>query len=609
MLLNSIKVISVNKYIFIPILLCRFIFAGNEPLIINADHRQTISLDGQWEIIIDPFENGYYNYRYEENANGYFKNQQPKSERDLIEYEFIPSNTLAVPGDWNSQRDELFFYEGTIWYKKSFDYSLPNTKRLFIYFGGINYHAVVYLNGEKLGEHIGGFTPFNFEITDKIKEKDNFIIVKVDNKRLRKGVPTVNTDWWNYGGITRRVMLIETPGIFIRDYYIQLGKKKSNQIEGWVQLDGNKPQQNLEVKIPELNQSQNISTDENGFAEFSFSAQPELWSPEKPKLYEIKIEGKSEILRDIIGFRNLETRGSTIYLNGKSVFLRGISIHEQAPISDGRAFSKEDAAILLGWAQELGCNFVRLAHYPHNENMIRMADKMGILVWSEIPVYWTILWDNPETYQNAENQLREMIVRDKNRAAVAIWSIANETPRGKSRFKFLTGLIKTARSMDNSRFISAATELDYQDNNNLLINDSLAQYLDVIGVNEYTGWYDNREQNQIPDINWTTNYDKPLIISEFGGGALYGYHGKSNQRWTEEFQEAIYINQIKMLKKIDFLAGTSPWILADFRSPRRSLLGIQDFWNRKGLISDRGAKKKAFFILRDFYIELAEKKK
>jgi beta-glucuronidase len=584
-------------------------YAEHSSLIINVDNRKTVSLDGNWEIIIDPFENGFYNYRYEENDNGYFKNQKQESPRDLLEYEFNPSNTLAVPGDWNSQRENLFFYEGTIWYKKSFDYTPVKKRRLFLYFGGVNYHSIVYLNGEKLGEHTGGFTPFNFEITGKVNKKNNYIVVKVDNKRVREGVPTVNTDWWNYGGITRSVRLIETPDTYIRDYYIHLSKGMPDQIEGWIQLDGNELRQNLRLEIPEINLSHNFKTGKNGYTKFTFSAKPELWSPESPKLYDIFIKTGAETLQDKIGFRNIQSRGHKIYLNGKPVFLRGISIHEQAPIREGRAFSEEDAKILLGWAKELGCNFVRLAHYPHNENMIRLADKMGIMVWSEIPVYWTILWGNASTYQNAVNQLRAMITRDKNRAAITIWSVANETPRGKLRFKFLTGLIETARKMDPIRLISAATELDYHGSNNFVINDSLAEYLDVIGVNEYAGWYDNRKQEQITEIKWETNYDKPLIISEFGGGALYGYHGTKDERWTEEFQEALYINQIKMLKEIDFLSGMSPWILMDFRSPRRPLPGIQDFWNRKGLISNRGEKKKAFFILKDFYKKLVKSQK
>ena len=133
-------------------------------------------------------------------------------------------------------------------------------------------------------------------------------------------------------------------------------------------------------------------------------------------------------VRDSIGFRTIETRGTQILLNGKPIFLRGISMHEEAPIRGGRAFSQEDAETLLGWASELGCNFVRLTHYPHSENMTRLADRMGLMVWSEIPVYWDIDWENPATLQNAENQLRDMIARDHNRASVVFWSLSNETP-------------------------------------------------------------------------------------------------------------------------------------------------------------------------------------
>jgi beta-glucuronidase len=297
--------------------------------------------------------------------------------------------------------------------------------------------------------------------------------------------------------------------------------------------------------------------------------------------------------------------GTEILLNDKPIFLRGISIHEEAPVRGGRATSTEDAHTLLGWAKELGCNYVRLAHYPHNIHMIREAEKMGILVWSEIPVYWTILWNNPETYSLAEQQLSEMITRDKNRAPVIIWSLANETPRSPERLAFLKRLITKARTLDPTRLISAATELSSQ-GTDIILDDPLSSELDVIGANEYFGWYNGTIEN-ILTKKWHTNDDKPLVISEFGGDALQGYHGTPNTRWTEDYQSALYKNQIAMLKTIPFLRGMSPWILMDFRSPRRPLPGIQDFWNRKGLISNKGIKKDAFFILQSFYKELKAK--
>ena len=570
-----------------------------ENLIINVDNRKTYSLDGSWNIIVDPYEAGSYNYRYQPRENGYFRNQKSQHKHDLIEYHFDSSDSLHVPGDWNTQREQLFFYEGTIWFKKSFQYQISPERRLFVYFGAVNYHAVVYLNGERIGEHVGGFTPFNFEITSDVKDGDNFLIVKVDNIRHHDAVPTLMTDWWNYGGLTRRVMLIEVPETFVRDYFVQLRRGYSNKIAGWVQLDGSIPQQSITIYIPDSGMRHNFSSDENGYASFQFEVDVNFWSPDDPHAYTVWVITETDTIQDLIGFRSIEVQGKTILLNDEPTFLRGISIHEESPLHGGRACTVEDVRMLLGWAKELGCNFVRLAHYPHNEFMIREADKMGLMIWAEIPVYWTILWNNPATFQNASQQLSEMIARDKNRASVILWSVANETPRGKERLQFLKDLIEQARNLDQTRLVTAATELTYRDTI-LMVDDPLGEHLDVIGANEYVGWYGGMPEDA-PSMTWETVYDKPLIISEFGGGALAGYHEDSKTRWTEEYQENLYRNQIHMLKKIPFLRGVSPWILVDFRSPRRPLPKIQDFWNRKGLISDQGQKKKAFYVLKEFY--------
>lgn len=572
----------------------------------NIDGRKTISLDGQWQTIVDPYESGFYDYRYQPSANGYFRNAKPKTKSDLIEYDFDKSATLMVPGDWNTQSDQLFFYEGTVWYKKSFDYQRRGDSRLFVHFGAANYVADVYLNGEKVGQHEGGFTPFNFEITGLVRETGNFLVVKVDNKRRRDAVPTLMTDWWNYGGLTRDVSLIETPATFVHDYLIQLQKGTRDRVSGWVRLNGARLGQGVTVRIPEAGVSRSFTTDASGFAAIDFRADLKLWSPEDPKLYDVVIEAQSDQVRDQIGFRSIETRGTEILLNGKPIFLRGICMHEEAPLRGGRAYSREDAQTLLGWARELGANFVRLAHYPHNERTIREADRMGILLWSEIPVYWTIQWENAATLENARNQLGEMISRDKNRAAVVIWSVANETPLSDARLSFLKNLVSHARSLDPGRLVSAAMERHYINSTTQMIDDPLGEVLDVLGCNEYVGWYDGLPA-KADGLEWTSKYDKPLIMSEFGADALYGHHGDELTRWTEEYQEDLYRHQLVMLKKISFLRGTAPWILMDFRSPRRPLPGIQDYWNRKGLISNRGERKKAFYVMQQWYRELAER--
>lgn len=585
---------------------------SQDNLLINTYNRNTTSLNGDWSYIIDPYENGYYNYRYQpfdqqQNpwASAFFLNSKPKDSTDLIEYDFDRMETLKVPGDWNSQKPELLYYEGTLWYKTSFDYKKSDLgNRLFLYFEASNYKTEVYLNGRKLGTHIGGFTPFNFEITEFLKESENLLVVKVDNKRLKEGIPTLNTDWWNYGGITREVKLVETAQTFIEDYFIQLDPNDNKNIKGYLTLNGKElGGKEIELTIPELRKKIVIKTDIEGKVEFEFKVNKvKYWSVESPHLYEVVLKTEGEELKDQIGFRSIKTEGSKILLNNKPIYLKGISIHEESPSREGRGYSIEDAEQLLNWAQELGCNYVRLAHYPHNEHMVRLADQKGILVWEENPVYWTISWDNPATYQNAENQLSELIARDKNRASVIIWSMANETPNVASRNVFLGKLAAFTKMKDNTRLISAALEQkDYQGNPFIrTIDDPFADVVDVLSFNQYIGWYDGLPE-KCEKITWKIEQDKPVLVSEFGAGAKQGLHGSKEARWTEEYQEYLYLQTIAMINKIDKIQGFSPWILVDFRSPRRVLPEIQEGWNRKGLIAEDGQKKKAFFVLQDFY--------
>jgi len=573
------------------------------PQIINVEARKITSLNGLWKTTVDPFENGYYDYRWKPMKNGYGADKDITDKTSLHEQNFANERTLMVPGDWNTQRPEFYYYEGTIWYRKRFNFTPTENKRTFLYFGAANYEAIVFVNGKELGKHVGGFTPFNFEVTKLMKAGENSVVVKVDNKRAFEAVPTVNTDWWNYGGITREVTLIETPASFVRDYYVQLKKGDKNTISGWVQLDGKQLDKAVKVEIPELKITLQLKPDANGYAAFECKAKPNYWTPENPKLYAVNIAMEDEVVTDQIGFRTIETQGTKILLNGKETFLRGICIHEEAAFRNGRVFSKEEDITLLQWAKDMGCNFVRLAHYPHNEQMVRQAERLGLLVWSEIPVYWTIQWTNPATYQNAENQLTDMITRDKNRTNVIIWSIANETPQSAERFSFLSRLAAKARSMDPVRLVGAAMEKEEVKPGLMTLKDELSKVTDVLSFNQYVGWYDGMPE-KCDRVNWTFSEQKPVIISEFGGGALFGMHGGPTDRFTEEFQEDLYIRSINMFKRVPGLAGVTPWILKDFRSPRRQMRDIQDDFNRKGVISDKGEKKKSFFVMQKWYEEL-----
>jgi len=593
-----------KKKINITVLLLCLLFCSALPLnaqqiLQNVYAREITGLNGNWEIIVDPFDTGYYDYRLN-STNGFFKNLKPKSKSDLVEYDFVKTETLKVPGDWNTQSDRFFFYEGSIWYKKDFNYHKKDDKKVYLYFGAANYVANVYLNGDVIGMHEGGFTPFSFDITDKVKEGNNFVILRVNNHRKPEGVPTVNSDWWNYGGITRDVLLVETPVVYLDDYSIGLTKGKYNEVSGYVQTNVKKTGISVKVSIPELKVNQTLTTDETGKALFTIKTSPRLWSPEEPKRYNVLISCGDDIINDKIGFRQIETRGKGIYLNNKQVFLRGISIHEEAPFRQGRLDSEMECRTLLGWAKELGCNFVRLAHYPHTEKMVRIAEEMGLMVWSEIPVYWTIHWENPETFKNASNQLSEMINRDKNRCAVVVWSIANETPHSEARDNFLSTLAHQVRSADNTRLLSMAMEVSWKPNSVCTIDDNMNKYVDIISFNCYIGWYGGKLED-CKTRKWEIPYDKPFFVSEFGAGALQGFHGDVDERFTEEYQEELYKQTLAMYNRTEGFSGMSPWILMDFRSARRQLHGVQDFFNRKGLISENGQKKKAFYVLQAFY--------
>ena len=581
-------------------------WAQSVPQITNVINRQAMSLNGDWHYIVDVQEEGYYDYRMNPTRWGFFNNAKPQRPEDLIEYDFDAAQTMTVPGDWNTQDERLFFYEGTVWFQRYFDYQPQGDRRALLYFGAVNYDCHVYVNGKKAGHHVGGFTPFNFDVTDLLHEGQNFVIVKVDNKRSASAVPTQIFDWWNYGGITRDVLLVNVSPTYIEDYSLSLKRKvesgKRREISFSLQLNRKEAGREVTLSIPELKIKQKFTTDANGSINaqlLTLNAKLSLWSPANPKLYRVELEMDGETISDEIGFRTIETRGKQILLNGESIFLKGISMHEEKPNGGGRANSVDDARTLLTWAKELGCNYVRLAHYPHNEYMVREAERMGIMVWSEIPCYWTIDWKNEATYQNAQQQLTDMIRRDQNRANVIIWSIANETPHSNERDAFLGRLARYARTLDDTRLISMAMEVTGSSNYVNRLQDNMHELVDVVSFNQYVGWY--RDVNDAPKMRWEIPYDKPVIISEFGGGAKYGLHGAKDQRWTEEFQESLYRENLAMLDRIQGLAGTTPWILKDFRSPRRVLTGIQDYYNRKGLVSDRGERKKAWYVLKEWY--------
>jgi beta-glucuronidase len=539
------------------------------------------SLSGDWHFGIDQYDTCLRNKWWQEH-------ERDKDNRALpLDYSFDKWETIAVPSCWNLQRKELFLYEGGMVYTRKFAHeSAPLNERVFIKFGGVNYCAAVFINKTFMGFHEGGSTPFYIEVTD-VLQADNRILVAVNNTRRADGVPMDNTDWFNYGGIYRDVELIRVPEAFIKSFQVGLDAVK-------IKIDGAESGV-AALRIPELNYTAEIKI-KNGGGEIKFTAEPELWAPENPKLYDVEIVFNNDKITDRIGFREIKVQGREIFLNGKPIFLKGISAHEES-VLNGRALTPDEIRENYALAKEMNCNFMRLAHYPHSEQAARIADEAGILLWEEIPVYWAIEFGNPEVYENAENQLAELITRDINRASVILWSVGNENQDTDSRLDFMGRLADKARELDSRRLVTAACLVDHV---TPAIKDRLAEKLDVIGINEYYGWYDP-DFSKLPKVFENSNPEKPVIISEFGADCKAGFRGGSGEMFTEESQLAVYEKQIEALSKIDYIKGMSPWIFYDFRCPRR-LHYMQNFYNIKGLLTaDKTHRKLAFYALQKFY--------
>ncbi len=578
-------------------------WAESAPIVLTgADLRPATSLNGDWGSIVDPYFAGLFSFHHVEKKNGWFLNRKVQPDDSFpTEYNFSTAPRLKVPGDWNTQRESLFYYEGPMWYERDFTYQPKQHTHIFLHVGAANYRSWFWVNGQKVCEHEGGFTAINCDVTAAVHPGSNFVVAAVDNTRVEDGVPGLETDWWNYGGLTREVSLIEIPEAFIDQYDLHLTRGEGSVIEGWVHVMDGQPGTKVEVEVPELGAKASATTGDNGRAAVHFDVTGlERWSPENPKLYKVQVRAGEDSINELMGFRTIETRGTEILLNGKPIFLRGISVHAEAPDRTGRAWSDKDAETLLGWAKELGCNYVRLVHYPHDETMLRAADRMGILVWSENPVYWALDFDNHKVLAKAEQQLDEEINTSRDHASIILWSMANETPNNEARTQFIETLAERARALDPTRLITAAL-LVRSEGHTKIVDDPLGKTLDVIGMNEYIGWYEGHPESA--DVTeWRIDYQKPVIVSEFGAGAKAGLHGGENQRWTEEYQANVYRHQLPMLNKIAQLRGMSPWVLMDFRSPNRPLAGIQDEFNRKGLISEKGQRKLAFHVLQKAYM-------
>ncbi len=595
-----------------PVLLASLGAAAQQPLntlLVGVDRRPVTSLNGDWHYLVDqPPAKALYGDGGRIRDNGYALNTHPNisSGPHNDEYNFATAPTLKVPGDWNTQDPTLFRFEGVVWYQRDFDFQPKANTRTFLHIGAANYMSHVWVNQKRICDHEGGFTPFDCEVTAALHPGSNFVVIAVDSTRHQDDIPSVSYDWFNYGGLTRDVSLVSVPNQFIDDYDLHLAhgpsfsQAEANHITGYVHVEGAAAGVSVNVKIGGAGVEASATTDASGYAAFDVRAKSlTLWTSTQPKLYNVTISSGADQVTDSIGFRDIRVDGTRILLNGQPVFLQGVNAHAEAPLRTGRVNSDLDVSRLFDELKELNANFVRLCHYPHDERMTRMADKTGIMVWSEIPLWQGISFDKPEVYTKATHMLNEMIRRDRNKASIIMWSVSNETPNNPTRTKFLTDLANESRRLDHTRPVTSALIGPRMEGGQAIQKDPLADALDIVGQNEYIGWYNGKPEDA-DTMHWTLP-NKPIIMSEFGAEAKAGNHGAENDRWTEEQQANVYRHQFLMLQKIPQLRGFTPWVLADFRSPTRNIPGLQDGFNRKGLISEDGKRKKAFYSVQDVY--------
>lgn len=557
--------------------------------------RETTSLAGPWHFTLDLFDEGLRQKWFAD---------EPLPARDWErprDYDASAGETIDVPSCWTRAKPEWRYFEGGAWYTRTISGDAPAGRpRTVLRVGAAAYQARVFLDGQCLGSHKGASTPFFVELTPHLRNgATHRLQINVDNRRNAERVPMHHFDWFNHGGLYREVELLHLPAVFVRDVALQLlPNRRFDTLAFDVELSDAVDAEVL-VEIAELGLRVAVPV-KAGRTSTTFAAGPALWSPASPKLYEVVIRCGEDVVRERIGFREIRSEGTRLLLNGQALFLKGICVHEDDVVL-GKVSTEADVRRRFADAKALGANFLRLSHYPHHEHVARIADELGFLLWEEIPVYWAIAFDHPRTFDDARNQLLELIRRDRNRASVILWGVGNENADTDARYAFMRNLAAAAKQADPTRMVGAACLINRE---HFRIEDRLAPHLDVIGVNEYFGWYEP-DFDGLRRLLANSTPDKPVLISETGADAQAGHRGGVRELFAEDCQAEFYRRQIELIHDAPYIAGFVPWLLYDFASERRQTVFNGGF-NRKGLIAeDKSTRKLAFDVLAAYYHSMA----
>lgn len=575
--------------------------------------RNVLDLSGLWDFQPDPQEVG--------EAQGFM-------------HALPAARPLAVPGSWNEQYADLFDYFGAAWYLRRL--TVPAAwkgERLFLRVGSANYRAVVWVNGKKVGEHEGGHLPFAFEITDLARfGGENTFAILVENHlrpdrvpsggmnaldaEISQGYPDTTFDFFPYAGLHRPVVLYTVPKDFIEDVTVVTRLDGATaRVEVAIRVNGRAARGRLVLAGGGTQTEAGLLFQDGvGVAEARLPS-ARLWSPADPFLYDLTIAVGGDLYTLPVGLRTVAVNGKEFLLNGKPIQLRGFGRHEDFHAS-GRGLNlpllvKDND--LLRW---VGANSYRTSHYPYSEEEMMLADRLGFLVIDELPAVSLLFEDEANVARRKAlclRMLEELIARDKNHAAVVMWSVANEPllPNTLARLTgqdagplppfstdFFHDLVGRARALDPTRPVTLVgrmgAPLEWQ------------ALSDVICVNRYWGWYEQGgrlEQalatlDQELDLLYET-FQKPILLSEFGADTVAGLHGQPALMWSEEYQAEFIRGYLEVARRKDFVIGAHIWNFADFQSVQsiRRVGGM----NLKGVFTRDRKPKLAAHVLRELW--------
>lgn len=560
-----------------------------------AEHRirQIQEVSGQWDFVTDPGNIG-------------MQQQWFKSFPE-------PQTTVFVPACWNNEFG-LYDYEGVAWYRTTFELVKPEHLRLICH--AVLGHADVYLDGEHLGYHYGGYSPFELIVTHAAAGNHE-LIIRTDSTLTRQTIPIDLVDWFHYGGIIRPVELQYLSDVFIEKLRINytLHDQARAEVGITVQL---RSLGSADQSVPLTLQSDgtvfheetvHVPAGQTVIAEVRQTwDQVRLWHPGQAELYTIRAATDTDDKIDRIGFRRIEVNDRRICINGEPVYLQGVNRHDEHP-EWGFAFPPKLMKKDLDLIKELGCNTVRGSHYPQSPYWIDLLDEHGILYWSEIPMWGALMPKEVTTdalfRQRAMQMIDEMIERDFHHPSIVFWSVHNEIDTTCQEALDLTvPMIDLVRSKDTSRLVSYATMHP--------LNDVLLPLFDVIGINKYHGWYEGKVEGFGDMLEQFHAYaesmgagNKPILMTEFGAAGIYGDTGWEPRLFSEDYQAHVISEALRIFRSDPRIGGTYIWqfadVRADLQSQRNSFRDRARSFNNKGLLNEYRKPKQAYRVVRDIY--------